>query len=50
MHSRPFINLPIFISRSFYSFSMHKGKFIVLEGLDRSGKSSITKFIQAELS
>ena len=30
--------------------NMIKGKFIVVEGLDRSGKSTITKHIQTKLN
>ena len=29
---------------------MTKGKFIVVEGLDRSGKSTITKLIEKKLN
>jgi len=29
--------------------ALPRGKFIVLEGLDRSGKSSITKYIHNQL-
>lgn len=38
------------ISRNFNCFTtikMSRGKFIVLEGLDRSGKSSVTQFLQS---
>jgi adenylylsulfate kinase-like enzyme len=38
------------ISRKFSSLKMSKGKFIVMEGLDRSGKSTMTKHIQNKLS
>ena len=41
-------NFNFLYSRNLYTFaniSMERGKFIVLEGLDRSGKSSLTKFI-----
>ena len=48
MNPKQFIKYSKLISRTFYSFTrMEKGKFIVLEGLDRSGKSSITKYLQA---
>ncbi len=47
-----FKSLIININRQFYTnmnknnFNMKtKGKFIVLEGLDRSGKSTLTKYI-----
>jgi dTMP kinase len=33
-----------------YNYSVMKGKFIVLEGLDRCGKSSMTKFLQEKCS
>lgn len=33
-----------------YNFTSMKGKFIVLEGLDRCGKSSMAKFLQEKCS
>lgn len=33
-----------------YAQMQPRGKFIVLEGLDRSGKTSLSKFIQQHLS
>jgi len=33
-------------STHYLNMNQQKGKFIVLEGLDRSGKSSVTKYLK----
>lgn len=43
------MNLNKFWRSPFYK-NMIKGKFIVVEGLDRSGKSTITRHIQRKLN
>ena len=46
---RPCIRKPLFFINITYKM-ISKGKFIVLEGLDRSGKSSVTRFLSKWLS